>query len=231
VNSLIVVATFTGFCLENGSQSRAFPLSLLVHTLVGTLLVASGAGTLNQYLERRWDALMRRTGRRPLAAGTLHPSAVLWLGVVLSAVGSTYLAIAVNLLASFLATATVLSYLFVYTPLKRKTPLCTLIGALPGAAPPLIGWAAASGRLSPQAGILFAILFLWQLPHFMAIAWMYRDDYDRAGYFVLPQGKARASFVVLQTILPLVAIFPVPLLVPRSPSQALFTASDLCFSV
>lgn len=212
VNSLIVVATFAGFCMAYASNSGTFPFSLLANTLVGTLLVASGAGTLNQYLERRFDAQMRRTGRRPLAAGRLKPSAVLSFGVVLSTLGSIYLALAVNLLASLLATATVLSYLFVYTPLKRKTPFSTVIGALPGAAAPLIGWAAASGRLSPEAWVLYAVLFLWQFPHFMAIAWMYRDDYDRAGYLVLPQGKARGSFVALQTMLPLVALFPISLL-------------------
>ena len=212
VNSLIVVATLAGFCMAY-ARSRVFPFSLLVHTLVGTLLAASGAGTLNQYLERRFDAQMRRTGRRPLADGRLQPSVVLWFGIALSAVGGIYLALAVNRLASLLATVTVLSYLFVYTPLKRKTPFCTLIGAVPGAVPPLIGWAAASGRLSLEAWILYAILFLWQFPHFMAIAWMYRDDYDRAGYFVLPQSKARASFLAFQTVLPLVALFPVSLLV------------------
>src|SRR5215472_19116020 len=211
VNSLIVVATFAGFWMAYASNSGTFPFSLLANTLVGTLLVASGAGTLNQYLERRFDAQMRRTGRRPLAAGRLKPSAVLSFGVVLSTVGSIYLALAVNLLASLLATATVLSYLFVYTPLKRKTPFCTAIGVLPGATAPLIGWAAA-GRLSPEAWVLYAVLFLWQFPHFMAIAWMYRDDYDRAGYLVLPQGKARGSFVALQTMLPLVALFPISLL-------------------
>jgi protoheme IX farnesyltransferase len=179
--------------------------------MVGTLLVASGAGSLNQYLERRFDAQMRRTDRRPLAAGRLQPSVVLWFGVVLSTVGSIYLAIAVNLLASLLATVTLLSYLFVYTPLKRKTPLCTLIGALPGAAPPLIGWAAASGRLSLEAWILYAILFFWQFPHFMAIAWMYHDDYDRAGYVVLPHGESRFRTVTLQSILPLLALFPISL--------------------
>jgi len=132
--------------------------------------------------------------------------------------GSIYLAIAVNALASMLAIITLLSYLFLYTPLKRKTPLCILVGAFPGAMPPLIGWAAASGRLSPEAWVLYAILFLWQFPHFMAIAWMYREDYDRAGYFVLPQSQARDSFVVLQTILPLLALVPVSVL-PAGASQ------------
>src|SRR6202007_3016482 len=106
-----------------------------------------------------------------------------------------YLALAVNLLASALATLTLLTYLFLYTPLKRKTPLCVLVGAFPGAMPPLIGWAAASGRLNTEAWTLYAILFLWQFPHFMAIAWMYREDYDRAGYLVLPQGKTRVPSV------------------------------------
>src|SRR5205085_4325400 len=109
-------------------------------------------------------------------------------------------------LTSVLAILTLLSYLFVYTPLKRKTPLCVLVGALPGAMPPLIGWAGASGRLNIEAGILYAIVFLWQFPHFMAIAWMYREDYDRAGYLVLPKGKTRVPFVILETILPLIVL-------------------------
>jgi heme o synthase len=129
-----------------------------------------------------------------------------------------YLAIAVNALASMLAMVTLLSYLFLYTPLKRKTPLCILVGAFPGAMPPLIGWAAASGKLSLQAWVLYAMLFLWQFPHFMAIAWMYREDYDRACYFVLPQSEARDRFVVLQTILPLLALLPVSVL-PAAASQ------------
>jgi heme o synthase len=152
---------------------------------------------------------MRRTARRPLAAGRLTPSVVLWFGVALAALGSVYLAICVNVFASLLTIMTLLSYLFLYTPLKRKTPLCILVGGFPGAMPPLIGWAAASGGLSFEAWILYAMLFLWQFPHFMAIAWMYRQDYGRAGYFVLPHGRARSRFVTLQTILPLLVLFPV----------------------
>src|ERR1700684_343333 len=186
VNFLIAIATLTGFYLALPGPLARFPWLLLVHTLLGTLLVASGAGTLNQYIERRFDAQMRRTARRPLAAGRLKPSVVLWFGARLSLVGSIYLATTVNVLASVLSIVTLLSYLFLYTPLKRKTPLCILVGAFPGAMPPLIGWTAAAGRLSLGAWILFAVLFLWQFPHFMAIAWMYREDYDRAGYFVLP---------------------------------------------
>src|SRR5439155_24703566 len=143
---------------------------------------------------------------------------VLWFGIALAAIGCIYLSTAVNVFASLLALLTLLSYLFLYTPLKRKTSVCVLIGALPGAVPPLIGWTAASGRLSFEAWILYALLFLWQFPHFMAIAWMYREDYDRAGYLVLPYGRARGSFVALQTILPLLALFPISLLSGDRPS-------------
>src|SRR6266581_8495425 len=206
VNLLIAIATFAGFCVAVPGPLREFPWLRLVHTLLGTLLVASGTGTLNQYIERRFDAQMRRTARRPAAAGRLKPAAVLAFGIVLAGAGSVYLAIAVNPLSSVLAILTLLTYLFVYTPLKRKTPLCVLVGAFPGAMPPLIGWAGASGRLSIEAGILYAIVFLWQFPHFMAIAWMYREDYDRAGYLVLPKGNMRIPFVTLQTLLPLLAL-------------------------
>ena len=212
VNLLIAVATFTGFTLGNSTRSQGFPFLLLIHTLLGTLLVASGTGTLNQYIERRFDAQMRRTARRPLAAGRLKPSAGLWFGVSLSAIGTIYLAIAVNVLASLLAIVTMLSYLFLYTPLKRKTPLCTLVGAFPGAMPPLIGWAAASGRLSLEVWTLYFILFLWQFPHFMAIAWMYREDYARAGYLVLPRGESNAGFMRWLIMLPLFVLILVSLI-------------------
>ena len=213
VNFLILITTFAGFYLARGAGWRDFPFWLSINALLGTLLVASGTGTLNQYIERRFDAQMRRTARRPLAAGRLKPAAVLWFGLALSVVGSLYLAVAVNILASLLTMATLLAYLFFYTPLKRKTPLCTLVGAFPGAMPPLIGWAAASGKLDFQAWTLYAILFLWQFPHFMAIAWMYREDYARAGYLVLPlDGSARARSVNLQTVLPLLALVPLSLL-------------------
>ena len=224
VNLLIVITTFAGFYLGRGASWRNFPFLLMIHTLVGTLLVASGTGTLNQYIERRFDAQMRRTARRPLAAGHLKPSAVLWFGVALSLIGSVYLFVAVNPLASLLAVLTLLSYLFVYTPLKRKTPLCTLVGAFPGAVPPLIGWAGATGKLSFEAWVLYALLFLWQFPHFMAIAWMYRDDYDRAGYLVLPPGdRVRGRFVDWQTLLPLLALMLLVLLPTfGAPSSTLY---------
>jgi protoheme IX farnesyltransferase len=213
VNFLIVITTFAGFYLARAAPWRDFPFQLMIHTLVGTLLVASGTGTLNQYIERRFDGQMRRTARRPLAAGRLKPSPVLWFGIALSVGGSIYLAVAVNLLACLLTTFTLLSYLFFYTPLKRRTPLCTLVGAFPGAMPPLIGWAGASGKLNFEAWTLYAVLFLWQFPHFMAIAWMYRDDYDRAGYLVLPPGsRVRRRFVYWQTLLPLLALMLLVLL-------------------
>lgn len=213
VNFLIVITTFAGFYLGNAALKQDFPFLLAINAVLGTLLVASGTGTLNQYIERDFDAQMRRTARRPLAAGRLKPSAVLWFGVALSVAGSLYLALAVNMLASLLAVATLFSYLFLYTPLKRSSPLCTLVGAFPGAMPPLIGWAAASGRITFEAWTLYAVLFLWQFPHFMAIAWMYREDYDRAGYRVLPCGsQPRISFVNRQTLLPLLALLTLSLL-------------------
>jgi len=156
VNFLIVITTFAGFYLGSATESLDFSFQRLsflrlINTLLGTLLVASGTGTLNQYLERRFDAQMRRTARRPLADGRLKPAAVLRFGVALSVAGTLYLAVAVNALASLLVLATLLSYLFFYTPLKRRTPLCVLIGAFPGAMPPLIGWAGASGKLGFRA--------------------------------------------------------------------------------
>ena len=133
-------------------------------------------------------------------------------GVSLSAAGSIYLAAAVNLISSALAVFTLLTYLFLYTPLKRRTILCVLVGAFPGAMPPLIGWAAAAGQLNLEAWTLYAILFLWQFPHFMAIAWMYREDYDRAGYRILPKGYARSPVVIVETMVPLIALVPISIL-------------------
>jgi heme o synthase len=212
VNVLIVITTLAGFYLGDPDHSHHVPFVLLVHTLLGTLLVASGAGTLNQFVERHFDAAMRRTSRRPLPSGRVEPWAALRFGLVLSLTGAAWLAMAVNTLASVLAVLTLTTYLFLYTPLKRITPLCTLVGALPGATPPLIGWAAASGRLSLEAYILCAMLFLWQFPHFMAIAWMYREDYDRGGYLILPAGERRAFFMAWQTLVPLLILVPLSLI-------------------
>ena len=216
VNFLILIATFVGFYMASASTGR-FSFAALFNTLLGTLLVASGTGTLNQYLEREFDAQMRRTARRPAATGRVKPISVLVFGSALAAVGGIYLAVVINLLASALATSTLLTYLFVYTPLKRRTPMCVLVGAFPGAMPPLIGWAAATGRLNIEAGMLYAMLFLWQFPHFMAIAWMYREDYDRAGYLVLPTGNGRVPFMILETLLPLFALVGISIM--QSPSR------------
>jgi protoheme IX farnesyltransferase len=212
INLLIAITVFAGFCLARPTTSSSFTIGLLINSLLGTMLVAGGSGALNQYIERNFDAQMRRTARRPLAAGKVEPHHALWLGILLSATGALYLAFGVNLLASLLAIATLICYLVLYTPLKRKTPLCTLVGALAGAAPPLIGWAAASGGLSSGAWILYAMLFLWQFPHFMAIAWMYREDYDRAGYLVLPRGEGASRFMAWQSLLPLVILIPLTLI-------------------
>jgi protoheme IX farnesyltransferase len=212
INFLIAIATFAGFYLGLPTEFRDFPFLLLIHTLLGTMLVSSGAGALNQYIERRFDAQMRRTRRRPLADGRLEPPSVLWFGILLSFAGAIYLGVAVNAVTCLLAVLTLGSYLALYTPLKRKTPLCTLVGALPGAMPPLIGWAAASGTLSFEAWVLCLMLFLWQFPHFMAIAWMYREDYERAGYLVLPLGKQSGCFMSCQAFVASLALIPVSLI-------------------
>jgi protoheme IX farnesyltransferase len=202
VNFLILIATFTGFYLGHPGHLHTFPLRRLIDTLLGTLLVASGAGTLNQYLENRFDAHMRRTWRRPIASGRMQPAAAVWFGLLLSGVGAAYLVLAVNAIAGLLAVFTLTSYLFVYTPLKRKTPLCTFFGAIPGAMPTLIGWTAAGGSLtSASAWIFYSVLFFWQFPHFMAIAWMYREDYTRAGYSILP-AEGESHFLAWHTYLP-----------------------------
>jgi heme o synthase len=222
VNFLILITTCVGFYLASAGDGRPFSFARLFNNLLGTLLVASGTGALNHYIERKFDAQMRRTARRPAAAGRLHPTDVLLFGIALAVAGSVYLAVAVNALASELAILTVLTYLFVYTPLKRETPLCVVVGAFPGAMPPLIGWAAASGRLNIEAGMLYSMLFLWQFPHFMAIAWMYREDYDRAGYLVLPKGNARVPFVILETLLPLLALVAISVMQFPSRHSAMF---------
>src|SRR6266849_4685986 len=232
VNFLILITTFAGFYLAPTTGPGGFRILLVLHTLLATLLVAGGTGTLNQFLERSFDAQMRRTARRPIASGRIEASHAFWFGVSLSVAGIAYLALAVNGLASLLAAVTLLSYLFVYTPLKRRTPLCTLIGAFPGAAPPLIGWAAAQGRLEPEAWVLYAMVFLWQFPHFMAIAWMYREDYARAGYLVLPAGEIRDRFIIWQGFVVSLALIPISLFPTIiGESGALYSAGALVLSV
>ena len=183
LTGLVLLTTLVGFYM---GQRGPMNYALLLHTLLGTALVACGAAALNQLIEREHDALMRRTETRPLPAGRLTPDTVLILGGAMSAAGLLYLAASVNLLTSLLGAATLVSYLFVYTPLKRVTTLNTVVGAVPGALPPLMGWTAASGEITRDGWALFAILFFWQLPHFLAIAWMCRHDYARAGFVMLP---------------------------------------------
>ena len=209
VNFLIAMTTVAAFCLGSPGSLVQFPWLLLLHTLLGTVLVASGAGALNQLIERRFDAQMRRTARRPIAAGRIQPNHALVFGALLALTGVLYLALAVRLAASLLALLTLTAYLFLYTPLKRRTPLCTLVGAFPGAMPILIGYVAATGKLDSKAWLLYAILFFWQFPHFMAIAWMYREDYARAGYEVLPPGTEKARFMGWQSVLPTLALVAV----------------------
>ena len=180
---MVLVTTFVGFYL--GSESISGYLRL-IETLVGTALAAGGTLALNQFLERQADGLMERTRRRPLPDGRVQPPEALLFGVLLTAAGLFVLAFAVNLLSALVTAAIVGSYLFAYTPLKQRSSLCGVIGAVPGALPPLIGWAAASGTLDIRAWVLFAIMFLWQIPHTLAIARLYRDDFAKAGIRFLP---------------------------------------------
>jgi len=197
VNLLILMTTSAGYYLASRGP---FEARGLVNTLIGTLLVASGTATLNQWMERKWDGQMRRTANRPLPSGRMSAREALMFGIALSVAGGLYLAIAVNRLAALLAVSTLLSYLLIYTPLKRKTPLCTMLGAIPGAMPTLIGWAGASASMDARTWMLFAFLFLWQFPHFLAIAIMYQEDYARAGYKMLPAFDADGRFTRVEIL-------------------------------
>ncbi len=183
VTFLVVITTIAGFYL---GSTGPIDWVLMLQTLGGTLLVACGTAALNQYVERKMDAVMRRTASRPLPSGLLQPREVVIFGVGTIVAGAAWLAFLVNGLAALVALATSVLYLGLYTPLKTRTTLSTAVGAIPGALPPLIGWAAARGSLSLGGWVLFAILFFWQFPHFMAIGWMYREDYARAGIRMLP---------------------------------------------
>ena len=184
---LVLLTTLVGFYI--GTRGL-MDYALMAHTLAATALLACGAAALNQLWEREHDAKMRRTEDRPLPSGRLQPETVLIFGGICSVAGLLYLALAVNLLTSLLGAATLVSYLFIYTPLKRVTWLNTAIGAIPGALPPLMGWTAVRNQLNGDGWSLFAILFFWQIPHFLAIAWMYREDYARAGFVMLPSVDA-----------------------------------------
>ena len=211
ITLLVVLTAAAGFCL--GSEQGIDYLRLL-NMAFGIALLSSGIATLNQYIERDLDRLMRRTESRPLPSGKLLAKHALWFGVAQSAAATLYLAITIDTLSAALGLVTLAAYLFVYTPLKTRTTLSTVLGAFPGAMPPFIGWVAARGRVGLEAWILFAILFLWQFPHFLAIAWMYRDDYARAGIRMLPvvepEGKVTGQQIICYTLMLLpVSLLPV----------------------
>jgi len=211
ITVMVVFTAMVGFVVA----SPASPWSgLLTAALVGTGLVAGGASVLNMVIERDTDALMHRTRTRPIPAGRIRPAEARWFGALLTLGGLALLASLCGTLTALVAFSTWASYLFLYTPLKRRTHLSTLVGAVPGALPPVIGWAAASGRLEPGAFILFAIVFLWQIPHFLAIAWLYREDYERGGFPMLPvidrEGRITGRQAVLHSVaLVVVSLAPV----------------------
>ncbi len=209
ITLLVLVTTAVGYALGVGP---AFHAAGFVALLVGTALVSGGASALNQWAERDADARMARTRSRPLPSGRLLPGDALAFGLAISALGLVVLAAAVNRMTALLAAGSLASYVLVYTPLKRVTSLCTLVGAVPGAIPPMMGWAAARGTLGREAWALFAILFLWQLPHFLSIAWIYREDYARAGFPMLPVTDPRGESTARQTVAYAAALVPVTLL-------------------
>ena len=208
LSALVLVTTGAGYWL---GMRRLDPVGTMWPALLGTALVAGGANALNQWIERVPDGLMRRTQHRPLPAGRLAPEAALRFGVGISLVGLLILAVTVNLFSAWLAAISWASYVLVYTPLKRHTPLCTLVGAIPGALPPMIGWAAARGSLGIEAWALFAILFVWQLPHFLALAVLYRDDYVRANFQMLPVTEPDGLATAHQTLLYGLVLLPLSL--------------------
>jgi protoheme IX farnesyltransferase len=209
LNFLVLITTLAGMYL---GAPEGVPLAILVHGLLGTALVAGGAAALNQVWERETDSLMRRTRLRPIAGGRLRIADGTWFGVLLAGTGLVELTWEVNTLSAAVAAATLVSYVLVYTPLKKRTSLATLIGAVPGALPPVIGWAAATGTISTPAIVLFGIVFLWQMPHFLAIAWLYRDDYEHAGIPLLPVLEPDGRRTGQQALLYAAALWPVSLL-------------------
>jgi heme o synthase len=209
VTWLILMSTGVGYFF---GARNGWHFVTLIHTIIGTGLIASGTAALNQWYEREADAKMRRTQARPLPAGRLDAWKALVFAILISVAGFAELWIGANALSALLGLFTLLCYLFVYTPLKQRSPHSTTIGSIPGAMPPLIGFAAASGTLTWEAWVLFAILFLWQFPHFYAIAWMYKEDYARAGIRMLPvvepDGKSTARRILLYSI----ALIPISLM-------------------
>jgi len=209
LNFLVVASSAAGYYLGTATSVSGW---LMAQAVVGTALVAAGSAVLNQLYERDTDALMRRTRQRPLPDGRISNIDALIFGIALSVAGVVMLAVRANLLAAGLALATLVVYLLVYTPMKRQTPLSTVVGAVPGALPPLIGWTAARGTVDAGGLSLFAIVFLWQIPHFMAIAWMYRDDYSKAGFPMLPVIEPDGRRAGRQAMIYALALLPVSLM-------------------
>jgi len=209
LNFLVLITTLGGMYI---AAPEGVPLALLLHSLVGTALVAGGAAALNQAWEHDTDRLMRRTRLRPIPGGRLRVADGTWFGTLLSAIGLIELTWKANPLAAAVAAATLVSYVFVYTPLKRRSSLSTLVGAVPGALPPVIGWAAATGTISLPAIVLFGIVFLWQMPHFLAIAWLYRDDYRDAGIPLLPVLEPDGRRTGQQALVYAAVLWPVSLM-------------------
>ncbi len=207
---MVLVTTLVGYYL--GSDGTTTPLLRLLHTLLGTALAAGGTLALNQYMERDLDRRMERTRRRPLPAGRLAPIEALVLGIILLVSGLVYLRLAVNTPAALVTATIAVTYLLLYTPLKPVTSLCSLVGAVPGALPPVAGWAAARGSIGPEACVLFAIMYLWQIPHTLAIGRMYRDDYARAGIRVLPVIDGDGGSTATHAVVNCLALVPVALL-------------------
>jgi protoheme IX farnesyltransferase len=207
---MVLITTAAGYLFA----ARHVHWSILLNTLIGTALVAAGTNALNQYVEREHDGRMRRTRLRPLPNGRITPRAAFVFSVAISIIGTVYLGVAVNWLTATLGAFTLTSYIFIYTPLKRISTICTLIGAIPGAIPPLMGWTAATGMLGTGGWIVFAILFFWQLPHFMAISWMYRDDYARGGFAMLAVRDEDGAATARQAVLYSFALLTVSVLPP-----------------
>jgi protoheme IX farnesyltransferase len=208
LNVLVVATSAAGYYLGASGTPDPVPMVLAV---AGTALVAAGAAALNQVYERDTDRLMRRTRMRPLPDGRVSPGDAKVLGSALSAAGLLLLLARAGALAAALAAATLVVYLVVYTPMKRRSHIATLVGAVPGALPPLIGWTASHGRITAGGAALFAIVFLWQIPHFMAIAWMYRDDYAKAGFPMLPVIEPDGRRAGRQAVVYAAALVPVSL--------------------
>ena len=209
ITAMVLVTTAIGSYLAAGGMPPALRLAI---TLTGTALVSAGASALNHFLERDTDALMRRTADRPLPTGRIDPREALRWAVALSAIGVAVLAIGVNPLTGLVGALSLVIYVFVYTPLKRRTTLATVVGAVPGALPPVMGWTAVTNGLEPGAWVLFALLFLWQLPHFLAIAWLCRHDYANAGFPMLPVVDPDGRSTARQAVLYSAALVPVSLL-------------------